>query len=545
MTLREYQIRDVERIEDSLDECGHSLYVLPTGGGKTVIAAAVIERAVERGERVLVLTHRREILLQTSLKLPVEHGLIQAGLGLDMAYPVQVASLQTLWSRAMRANKMPLPAADLIVIDEAHHMPAKTCAKILDQYPEARRLGLTATPCRGDGRGLGNHFKEIVLGPQVSELIEQGHLVGTVYYAPATPNLKGVQTQKGDYVISQLAARVDRDDMVGDIVTQWHKHAERRKTLVFCVNVAHSQHVADEFVRAGIKAEHLDGATPKEERDAVLRRLASGETQVVCNCMVLTEGFDCPDVGCIVLARPTRQLGLFRQMAGRGLRPVEGKKNLVLLDHAGSVFMHGLLEDPITWTFDEDRKARNKVHEKRNAEARSRLTECSQCGALRVTGEACGNCGFLPKLRGEAITFAPGDLGRLDRDGESKHVPASQLEKRNWYSMLLHIADRSGYKTGWAAHKFKERFGEWPGDRNMPMYPPTPEVTSWVRSRQIAYAKSKEKERDEAAARERYLRRRPKPIEFRPYAPPGRLRCEPVEQTALAAAFAKAKGATS
>ena len=305
-SLRAYQARDVEDIERG----EHVLYVLPTGGGKTVVAAAIVQRAAERGQRVLIISHRlishrREIIRQTSRKLLIDHGLIQAGLNADLTYPVQVASVQTLWARCMRTDKLPLPAANLIIIDEAHHVRAQTWAKILEQYPNARRLGLTATPCRADGRGLGNFFDIIVEGPQVADLIAQRHLVPTTYYAPVEPDLKGVKTSQGDYAINQLADRMNRDDLVGDIVTHWHKHAERRKTLVFAVDVAHSIHIRDEFVKAGVCAEHLDGTTPKEERDAILLRLSSGATEVVCNVMVLTEGVDIPEISCIVLARPT------------------------------------------------------------------------------------------------------------------------------------------------------------------------------------------------------------------------------------------------
>jgi DNA repair protein RadD len=299
--LRSYQLEAIDKIEQSKS----ALYVLPTGGGKTVIASAVIERAVQRGERVLVLTHRREILKQTSLKLPIEHGLIQAGLNIDLEYPVQVASVQTLWARCMRTDKLSLPVANLIIIDEAHHVGARTWRLILDEYPNARRLGLTATPCRGDGRGLGNYFDDLIEGPQIPELIGTKHLVPAVYYAPANPDLLGVETRQGDYVVSQLADRMNRNDLVGDIVSNWHKLAQRRKTLVFCVDVAHSVHIKDEFVKSGVRAEHVDGSTPKSERDAILARLASGETELVANCMVLTEGFDLPAISCIVLARPT------------------------------------------------------------------------------------------------------------------------------------------------------------------------------------------------------------------------------------------------
>src|SRR6185312_7971114 len=438
--LRDYQAQAV----DQLDTAIKALYVLPTGGGKTVVATSIIERAVDRGERVLMLTHRREILRQTSLKLPIEHGLIQAGLNIDLEYPVQVASVQTLWARCMRTDKSSLPAANLLLVDEAHHVGARTWQLILDAYPNARRIGLTATPCRSDGRGLGNYFDELILGPQIPDLIAQKYLVPTVYFAPAEPDLKGVETRQGDYAIGQLADRMNRDDLVGDIVSNWHKHGQRRKTLVFCVDVAHSVHIRDEFLKSDVKAEHVDGSTPKAERDAILARLASGATEVVSNCMVLTEGFDLPAIGCIVLARPTKQLGLFRQMAGRGLRPAQGKTNLILIDHSGAVYRHGLLEDPVEWTLDVTKRAENPTHEKRDHQKISRLIECSQCGALRTGGEACAHCGFLPKRRPDAIIFAEGELARVDKNG--RPIESSDPhEPMRWHAMLTFIEQERHY----------------------------------------------------------------------------------------------------
>lgn len=184
--LRDYQIKAVEAVERAI----RALYVLPTGGGKTVIAACVVERAVRRDERVLILTRRREILKQTSLKLPMDHGLIRAGLNVNLGYPVQVASVQTLWARCMRTDKIPLPTANLIIIDEAHHVAARSWQLIMEAYPNARRIGFTATPCRSDGRGLGNYFDQIIEGPEISDLIAQKHLVRTIYYAPADPRSK-------------------------------------------------------------------------------------------------------------------------------------------------------------------------------------------------------------------------------------------------------------------------------------------------------------------------------------------------------------------
>ena len=174
----------------------------PTGAGKTVIAAEIISKAVANGKRVLVMGHTREIIKQISTKLfahDIAHGVIQAGFMTRPDASVQVASIQTLWA-AMRAIRMELPSADLLIIDEAHHCPANTYRKIIDAYPQAVLIGLTATPCRGDGRGLGGIFDRIIECPQVADLIAEKYLVKTRVYAPFDPDLQGVETRVGDYV---------------------------------------------------------------------------------------------------------------------------------------------------------------------------------------------------------------------------------------------------------------------------------------------------------------------------------------------------------
>ena len=279
--LRPYQSGVVEAFHASV-QAGNRRIILvaPTGAGKTIVGADIIRSMARKAKPTMVLAHRREIIQQTSQKLVaagISHGIIQAGFKPRALELVQVASIQTLWTRAMHAGWMDLPPADLLVVDECHHCPARTYRKIIESYPNAIVLGLTATPCRGDGRGLGGIFQTIIECPQVPELIEQGFLVRTRVYAPVDPDLRGVRTQAGDYVETQLAERMDRPKLIGDIVTNWHKFGERRKTVAFAVNVQHSIHLRDEFIKSGVRAEHIDGSTPKPERDATLSRLESGE----------------------------------------------------------------------------------------------------------------------------------------------------------------------------------------------------------------------------------------------------------------------------
>jgi superfamily II DNA or RNA helicase len=497
MDLRPYQTDIIAEFECLVEQGERRiLMVAPTGSGKTVIASAIIKA---RARRVLVVAHRREIVNQTSGKLTafgVHHGIIQAGDD-DKLRPmaaVQVASIQTLHARAIRSTSMLMPLADMVIIDEAHHACAQTYRAVLDRYPDAIVLGLTATPCRGDGRGLGSIFSTMIECPQIPDLIEGKYLVRTRVYAPVNPDLHGVQTRQGDYVESQLAARMDRDKLVGDIVTHWLKYGEQRRTVAFACSVGHSIHICAEFVRAEVRAEHLDGSTSLEDRTAILARLASGETQVVTNCMVLTEGFDCPDIGCAILARPTKKMGLFRQMIGRVLRPADGKPDAIVLDHSGAVFRHGLPEDHVEWTLDPDKHATAPEHEKRLSEDRHNgLIECSQCSALRLGGQPCPACGFMPRRPGEFIAHTEGDLG-LVQGGSAKAPIYDPDTKRRWYGEFTAIARQMGKSPGWPYHLYLTKFGEkplwaWRGIEN----PPSLEVRSYVRSRQIAWAKAQQK----------------------------------------------------
>jgi DNA repair protein RadD len=495
MNLRPYQIKIIEDFQREV-AAGKDRIILvaPTGSGKTVIGSAIIKLFIERRRGVLVVAHRREIITQTSDKLRangIPHGIIMAGEQDRPLEFVHVASIQTLWSRAVHRENMELPRAELVVIDECHHCPAKTYRKIIAAYPNAIVLGLTATPCRGDGRGLGGIFETLIECPQVAELIEQGYLVKTRVYAPVIPDLKGVRVDKGDYVESQLAERMDRPKLIGDIVTHWHKYGERRKTVCFTVNVRHSVHLRDEFIKSGVRAEHIDGSTPKPERDASLARLASGEIELITNCMVLTEGWDMPEVGCCILARPTKKMGLYRQMIGRVLRPAAGKPDAIILDHSGAVYRHGFAEDPVEWTLDPDTRAESPEHTARGNDPKSRLLECSQCGAIRIAGEPCCACGFLPTPPPLPFTVTDGDLGLVE-GRRAKATVYDPAERAQWHAMLTAIALERGYKPGWAAHKFKEKFGAFPAwGSNPEPIPPTPEVRSWVRSRLIAYAKAR------------------------------------------------------
>lgn len=357
--LRPYQEEAIGQIDALLARgVRRILAVAATGAGKTSVAGFLILRAVEQGQQVLFLAHRRELIVQAWRRL-LQMGLPPAQVGILMASderrrpaaPVQVASIDTLRRRR-------LPPADLVIVDECHRALSPTYLAIAARYPDAVHLGLTATPYRADGRGFHGVYDELVVVASMKQLIAEGYLVEPrVFTVPASalPDLTSVRVRGGDYDERALAAAVDQQRLVGNIVEHWQRHAAGVRTVAFAVSVAHSQHLVRQFLQAGVAAEHLDGETPTPERDAILARLERGETLVVGSVGTLCEGWDQPSVKCAILARPTRSMGLYLQQAGRILRPWNGQPAIVL-DHAGCAVEHGLPQDDRLFSLDGEPK---------------------------------------------------------------------------------------------------------------------------------------------------------------------------------------------
>jgi superfamily II DNA or RNA helicase len=322
--LRPYQQADIEKIRrEYAAGATRVCYQAPTGSGKTVLFAHVVAGAVARGNRVVILGHRDEIVRQVSSSLnalDVVHGVIAAG------YPespgaVHVASVQTL---ARRLGGLRPP--DLIVIDEAHHTVAGTWLKILAAFPNARVLGVTATPERLDGKGLSDVFQRLVLGPTVESLIGAGFLSKFVTYAPPRdPDLSGVGTRMGDYATGGLSRAMSRSVIIAGAVDEYARICPGAPAIVFCVDVAHSEKVAAAFAERGYRAAHVDGETPRDHRRGLIAALGSGDLQVLCNCGLISEGLDVPGVAAAVLLRPTKSLALISNKSGARCVPRPGK----------------------------------------------------------------------------------------------------------------------------------------------------------------------------------------------------------------------------
>lgn len=495
VALRPYQSQAVERLREQFRSGKRRLLLtVPTGGGKTIIATEIVKGAVEKGNSALFVCHRRELIYQASDKLSrlgIDHGLILAGEEPNPYARVQVASIQTLHARK---KWLELPEAQVVILDEAHHALSRTWRELVEAYPSAAVIGLTATPVRGDGKGLGHIFESLIHGPSISTLTQDGYLVPVRYFAPSIPELWGVKVRMGDYVQGELGRVMDKPKLIGDIVANWGRIAPERKTVIFASSVAHSLHIKEQFEAAGVRVEHLDGDTPKDERDGILADLDKGRIQVVTNCMVLTEGWDCPSVSCAVLARPTKALGLYLQMAGRVLRPAEGKTDTILIDHSGAVYEHGFLDQTFPWSLDLAGKVQDRMAERKAKEPKP--ITCDKCHTIYSGQLPCPACGHVPERRGNYVATAEGSLGEVSSAGREKRKVYTMEEKTAWYQMLKHIQLERGYKDGWTGNQYRDKFGVWPqGMKGLgPLYPSL-EVERYVKHKQIKFAKSREARR--------------------------------------------------
>jgi DNA repair protein RadD len=426
--LRSYQLEALRAIDQLILQGVRDILVIaPTGAGKTVIFSHMLAEHARRGEPSLAVAHRKELIDQTSQKLDaigVDHGVVMAGHERVAPWlPVQVASVQTL------ARRPSMPAAGLVIVDEAHHARAGTYAKILDHYPNAPVLGATATPWRTDGRGLGELFEDLVVAARPRELIEQGHLVPYTGFAYDSPDMRAVTRKGSDYDAGELGRVMGARKLVGNIVEQWQQHAGGARTVVFAVNVEHSRALAQRFLDAGVAAEHLDGTTDPALREAILRRLTVGATRIVCNVGVLTEGWDCPAVECCILARPTLSLALYLQMVGRGLRTIEGRPEVttaVILDHAGCALEFGLPQDDQDYSLEAKSK---RAKDPSDTETRP-VRECPHCYFANPGGATrCEECGFVfPVVAAKPPAAEDGQLVEA-REKAARDAAAKAAEK--------------------------------------------------------------------------------------------------------------------
>jgi superfamily II DNA or RNA helicase len=495
--LRPYQATAEQQARIALaGGCRRIVLYLPTGAGKTLTATSIITKAVAKGRKVAFVANRKQLVAQTSAVLArygIAHGILQADNTARLHERVLVASIDTVAVRGLPDDM------GLIIIDEAHAVAGSAkYRRLLAKYSALPVVGLTATPFAA---GMARHYPELhgplfehlVVGATIKDLIAGGYLVDLDVFGPPGPDLTGVRTTKGidglpDYNQTQLEAATDLPELVGDISKHWLRLAHGRQTVVFATSIPHSKHIVEEFLRAGIRAEHIDYHFEDEERAAVLDRFARGETTVLSNVGLLAEGWDCPECEVMILARPTKSLIRFVQMVGRVLRPAPGKERALLLDHSGSTARLGHPCDDLPLILDDGkpRSASGGQREKKEPLP----TPCPSCHFMRPPRvHVCPKCHFAPERQND-IEVADGELVRLQRK-----KPVQRDSAQFVYSQLLAYAAQRGYRRGWAWHKFSEFFdGRHPSGLRQVPAAPTPELLGWIKHRQIAAAKEREKQ---------------------------------------------------
>lgn len=496
MSLRPYQSEATEALRRAV-AAGYRRIVLvsPTGSGKTEMGFDVVRRAVGKGKRVGFIANRIHLVEQTSRRLhaaSLEHGIVQGQNSRREYMNLLVCSVQTLARRKVLDK---IGQFDVLVVDEAHTSAGSSeYRELIAQHKDKVIIGLTATPF---SKGMAKHFDEVggalwettVIAAHYSELIAQRYLVDCDCYAPSEPDMSPFKARKNaagelDYSDEDAGSAMSTPKLVGDIVEHWQRLAAGTPTVCFASTIAHSKMIVERFQSVGVRAEHIDCYTNDDERRAILKRVADGETTIISNVGILCEGWDFPACATMILARPTRSLIRYMQMAGRILRPAPGKDRALILDHSGTVTRLGFPTDDREYELD-DGKPKESSGSSQDDE-QPKLSACPKCGHVDPRqANPCPKCGHRREFKPKVVEESAGKLEKLSR--------ATMVDKQSWYEQLSWIARDSGYRSGWVANQYRAKFGVWPRGMVDRCTTPSPEVSNWVKSQRIRYAKSKER----------------------------------------------------
>ena len=469
MILRGYQSQDIQEIR-ALFAQGFKrvLHVLPTGGGKTVEFAEIVRLAMSRENRTGILVHRDSLLTQASGKLTeagVKHGIIAPGHG-NYGDTVHVASVQTL------VRRLDQHQFDFLIPDEAHHATAGSWTRIFEQWPDAKILGVTATPIRTDGRGLDSVFQAMHLGPSIGDLIKEGYLANPETYGPSRAlDLSGIGVKMGDYDQNALAEHMDTLKITGDAISHYSQICPGAPAIAFTVNIRHAEDTAATFRAAGYRSVAISG---KMKLNVVRERIAGlsdGSVQVLVACDIVSEGTDIPGVVCAINLRPTKSLGLHIQQAGRALRPIYApgfdlstrtgrlaaiaagpKPRAILLDHAANCFRHMTVDEPQEWALEGRKKRAGK------GTPAMGLTQCPKCLRPHKPAPRCPHCGHVYIIEGRDPEVVGGTLAVVDKDALRR---ARQGEEKGCRTLedFQALGKKRGYHPKWAIIRWGFRTG--------------------------------------------------------------------------------------
>ncbi len=459
IALRPYQTAILDQARAAMRRGVRSLILeAPTGSGKTLLTAHMLKTAQTKRMTCWFLMHRAELLDQATrafLNVDVQFGIVASGHTLDRHQTIQLCSINTLRRRMNR-----LPAPNLIVYDESHHVASRTWADIHAAYPQAFHVGLTATPERLDGKGLGTYFAEMIRGPEVRWLIENGFLSDyRLVVPPGGVSAEGIHRQMGDFNRHELAAAASGPKITGNAIREYLRYAKGKRAIARTVNIELSKELAAAFVASGIPALHIDGKTPRNERREAMESFRTGKTLVLSNVDLFSEGLDCPGVEAVLDLRPTESLTMCLQFWGRALRPAAGKDRAVLVDLAGNFQRHGLPCEVREWSLE----GRSK---KKKSAATILTVQCPKCYAVLLgRPPKCPECGHL-FLAGEGRTVEQVEGELVEANVEA--IRAAKMAKKREQSdaktlaQLIALGEARKYKSpiGWAQFVYRSRHGE-------------------------------------------------------------------------------------
>lgn len=431
MILRPYQDTLMSSARGSLARVRHTLIVLSTGGGKTAIAAFMAWAASNKDKVIMFCCHRDFLLEQTAetfKEVGLHYTFVASGYQYNPSCNVVIASMDTL-----KRRKEKIRCPDILIVDEAAHAAAAGWAKVIEYYQAAGcfTVGLTACPERLGGAGLGPWFKEIVEGPPMAWLIENGYLSKYKMFAPSSPDLTGVHTQRGDYVAAEIDHAMNKPSITGNAVSEYKKVAAGKQAVAFCCSILHSHNVCAEFKEQGFSAVHIGADTNKNDRREMLRDFKAGKIKVLTSVDIFSEGFDLPVVEYGAMLRPTRSLSIYMQQCGRLLRAAPGKEFAYIADHAGNcgrrlpngdfVEHHGFPDKVREWTLEDRIKRSGKGGEKTIP-----VRQCPSCYRVFAPAPICPECRFVFPIQYRTVDEIEGELAELQADSIRRHQQMSQ-----------------------------------------------------------------------------------------------------------------------
>lgn len=435
MKLRPYQQQLGIDIQAAYSQGKRSVCaVLGCGGGKSVIAGTIAALTTARGNRVLFLVHRQELCAQIAETFEL--------CGVDMGL-CKIGMVQTI---TRHISDEPTP--QLIITDECHHALAASYRKIYDAFPDAWRLGFTATPIRMGSGGLGDVFDELIESVSTRWLIDNGYLADYRYYSVKLADTSGLHVRRGDYVASEVAALMEHGTIYGDTVSNYKRLADGKQAIVYCASVEASKRTAEEFGDMGYTAAHLDGTSPRHHRQETMQQFRQRKITVLCNAMLFIEGVDVPDCEVVILLRPTKSLTIHIQQSMRSMR-YKDSKTAIIIDHVGNVFQHGLPDDVREWSLaSKKRKQQNEIL----------VRECPLCFAVMPASKReCIECGHVFEVQERKDRQTVGaELGEVTREDILKAKPYKHYQTIKTFEEMAEFQKAKKYKFGWALHKCRE-----------------------------------------------------------------------------------------